>query len=67
MLRLTILTEVKDHQPHELPTAYRGDLQALKGYAKRNGYQWKPVPGSLFGGYFAHPETGNVLYICSDR
>ena len=64
MYRLTLLDEVKDHLPHELPTAAKGDLDSLRVYATSRGYVWRPVPGSLFGGYYAHPDTGNVLYLC---
>ncbi len=63
MYKLRLLDFVGDYKVHELPVWYEGPYSCLRYHAENAGYKFKPVSGYIYGGYFAHPETGDCLFI----
>lgn len=60
--QLRLLDSVHEAPVHELPSEYSGTLDDCRWYALEKGYQWRRS-ANVFGGYYAHPVSGNVLYI----
>lgn len=46
----------------DLPAVFQGSTEQCVQYCESlNGYKWKS-DSNIFGGYYAHPETGNCLF-----
>lgn len=44
----------------QCPIVFTGDSSQCRRYAEEHDYQWKPVHGWLFGGYYAN-DNGDCL------
>ena len=45
----------------DLPVMFDGNYRGANRYAAKHGYVFRRSAMNLWGGYFAHPETGACL------
>ena len=60
--RLQTWNDVKDGRDTiDLATVFTGTVEQCKQYATDSGYSWVRDRRQLFGGYYAHKQTGDCL------